>query len=1379
MTRSNQPRLFPIVSSPRTISYGGNCLGRFFIQIMLPGWFLFFPPATPGLVESVSVGDAALTDSSREIELSAGLFFQVPVGSYQPARLDFVDGRVEVTARPDEGVLVIHSSPLTVEPEGILALEYQTDSDQVNLASIVFDGAVSHTCVAFDNPSGANLKVNQSSIYTLFFFSHTGVVFPAFQVFNGGKETAHVTITRMTLTAFPNGTLFNQTQGDGDLPADVPFPLPVDPGFASLNDWGFDILLTGTQRPKANGDNHFASTGGTGCMLLPAAEAVANAFITLKISDEQTGPARGEVYIKRMSAADDNSAFVFLMTNGADTHFAVFVPGGRIPTDEWMKVPLFGHISAGPSYLVLQSAGADVLVDDLSFFVSTPLAQPTPTPEEPSPTPEEPSPTPTSLPSPSPTWEPEPTATPTSPGPLTPTPGIIDVPINTIVVTDDEHSTENLVGKVDQDEEDDRALTIHWNTDVEGIKDYHIYVNTVEPANFLGLTGSGEVKSFTWREGARYPGGIVTEGPQFGSSYLFIVAVIPFEGAAQYIYAAAPVLFLGYPEPTIPATATPEPSPTPSPSPTATLAPTVTPTAAPTATPTEAPTPTATPAQVGDLVRNGGFHDSSAWTLQAGWTIADGAARYDGSQKGWSYLEQDLAGDEQGMTAWLGYTVIEASREDQILALSSRGNCGVVYLSSTVGRHEVEVKVTNPQAPLLISAGGSNGAGRIVLDDISFIPAGANPTATPTHVPPSPTKVSTPTPTPVPVDTGVLKNGDFRTDSEWIKDRGWSIADGVARYDGTNQAWSYMQQDLAEDRKGQLYRLEYTVIESSAATNILALSSKGNFGLVYLNSTVGTHSVELTVTNDAAPFMISAGGNNGRGTVVLDNLILKLVQEPTPTPTLTFTPAPTNTPTAKPTNTPTSTPVPEPTHTPTETATPEPTNTSTPTSTPTPTITPTPTMTPNEHGYVELIKNGTFDSEMDWTLDTGWTITNGQARYNGSKSSWSTLQQPLDGDVKGKNYIIRYTVIASSADNNILALSSKGCFGLYYLKTSVGEHEYVLSVINDTAPFILSAGGPNGSATVTLDNISVIQAPDVIPTPTPSMPPTPTPTPKTEYPSVAEEALARVNFHRAWAGIAPMSLHSSLIQSSEAHSHYMYLNRIISHQEDPSLPGFTGVRAWDRAQHFGFPTGNVWEGIGSKSVSESASDCIDIQVSGPFHRYPVLHGGLTLLGYGQEDRYYTVNYGALSSQDATITVYPGENQTDVPVAFGGGESPNPFPGAAYPVGYAVTLFSPRNSSISVQSYYLKPVGGSNLTLLTFMPDSYYPYVFAMAAVKPLSAGTAYEAHIEATIGGKSFSKTWTFRTAGVSSGKVYYPAAIPGPVVPAYELPEIDIPGED
>ncbi|MFB3786487.1 MAG: CAP domain-containing protein [bacterium] len=1250
-----------------------------------------FALGVPGDPIPAAAGTPA--DQSQSIELIPSNFFQVPVGSSRPATLAFVEGRVEVTAQPDEGVLVIHPNPVTVESGGYLTLEYYTDSDQVNLASIVFDGEVNHTCVAYDNPSGANLVAARISPYTLFFRSATGSVFPAIQVFNRGKSTAHVTITRLSVTSVQDTALFNPTPRavGADYPGDIELPLPIDPGFSSLTGWGFDILLSGAQRPKTNGDNHYDSPGGTGCMWLPAGGAVSNAFISLKITEEQMGSARGGIFIKRISPADPNSTFVFLITNGSDTQFAAFVPGSRIPADAWMEVEVFGKINQGASYLVLQSAGMDVLVDDLSFYVSSPVVEPSPTPSF------------------------TPTATPTPPPSSTP---------------------------------------------------------TLEP----------------------------------------------------------------------------EPTATPVPTPTSTFTPTA----------TETPAPTSTPEPELELVRNGGFNDSSVWNMQSGWRIADGVARYDGTGGAWSYLEQDLIGDVKGQAYTLGYTVVEASMPSLILALSSRGNCGVMYLSSAVGWHEIEVTVTNPSAPLILSAGGTSGSGKIVLDDISFLPAGAKPTATPIPVPtattapvttptpglpPSPTATSVPVDTPTPMDTGVLKNGDFRMDSEWTKGAGWMIMDGNARYTGTSSAWSALQQDLPDDRGGQTYTFWYTVVESSAESNILALSSKGNFGLLYLNSALGIHEVEVTVANDAAPFIITAGGNIGHGTVVLDNLILKPAGEPVttptptpssePAPTWTATPEPESTPepavtdTPKPSNTPTSTktptPVPTPTRTPTATFTPKPSNTPTSTKTPTPTktptwtptetstptatktptpsktptltptetptpsptntltptLTPTPTMTPNEQGFVELLKNGGFDADMDWTLDTGWSIQNGQAQYNGGKSGWSTLQQPLDGDVKGKNYYIRYTVIEASSDHNILALSSKSCFGLYYLNTAVGDHEYILKDINAANPFILSAGGPDGSATVTLDNLSVFEGPDVIVTPTPATPPTPTPTPEIEYPSVAEEALARVNYHRAQAVIAPVDLNSSLIQSSEAHSHYMYLNRLVSHAEDPSLPGFTGARAWDRAQHFGFPTGNVWEGIGSKYLSESASDSIDVQVSGPFHRYPVLHAGLTLMGYGQEDRYYTINYGALNSQDATITVYPGVNQTDVPVAFGGGESPNPYPGASYPVGYAVTLFSPRSASISIHSYYLKPAGGSNLSLVTFMPDASYPYIFAMSAVEPLSAGTEYEAHIEATIGGGSFSKTWTFFTAGVSSGKAAYPAALPGPVIPPIELPAIDSPEMD
>ncbi|HQH73045.1 MAG TPA: hypothetical protein PK360_13315, partial [bacterium] len=508
-------------------------------------------------------GDSLPADQSQPIELIPGNFFQVPVGSSRPATLTFVEGRVEITAQPGEGVLVIHPDPVTVDSGGYQTLEYETDSDRINLASIMFDGEVNHTCVAYDNPSGANLTVGHVSSYTLYFHTVTGSVFPAFQIYNGGNTTAHVTISRLSLTSVQDGDLFNPTPRalEADYPGDIALPLPIDPGFASLTGWGFDILLTGAQRPKGNGDNHYDSPGGTGCMALPGAGGVSNAFISLKIAEDRTGPARGEIFIKRMSQAEPNSAFVFLITNGTDTQFAVFVPGSRIPTDAWMKVEVFGRISQGSSYLVLQSAGADVLVDDLSFYVSSPGEEPSPTPTSTSTS--TPAFTPTLTPtlplSPTPTWEPEPTATP--------------VPISTSTFT-----------------------------------------------------------------------------------------------------------------------------------------------------------PTATAEPDLELVRNGGFGDTSVWEMQSGWSIAGGVARYDGTGGAWSYLQQDLLGDEQGKAYTLGYTVVEATMPSLILALSSRGNCGVMYLSSAVGRHEVDVTVTNPSAPLIISAGGTNGSDKIVLDDVSFMPVGANPT---------------------------------------------------------------------------------------------------------------------------------------------------------------------------------------------------------------------------------------------------------------------------------------------------------------------------------------------------------------------------------------------------------------------------------------------------------------------------------------------------------------------------------------------------------------------------------------------------------------------------------------------------------------------------
>lgn len=43
----------------------------------------------------------------------------------------------------------------------------------------------------------------------------------------------------------------------------------------------------------------------------------------------------------------------------------------------------------------------------------------------------------------------------------------------------------------------------------------------------------------------------------------------------------------------------------------------------------------------------------------------------------------------------------------------------------------------------------------------------------------------------------------------------------------------------------------------------------------------------------------------------------------------------------------------------------------------------------------ELVTNGTFDTDSDWTKGTGWSIANGVARSDGSQTGISDLEQAI------------------------------------------------------------------------------------------------------------------------------------------------------------------------------------------------------------------------------------------------------------------------------------------------------------------------------------------------------------------------------------------------
>ncbi len=138
-----------------------------------------------------------------------------------------------------------------------------------------------------------------------------------------------------------------------------------------------------------------------------------------------------------------------------------------------------------------------------------------------------------SLPTPTATATATPTATFTpSPSP-TGTPVVFEIPDNTIVVTDDLHSTEDLVGKYDQDNPLDAVLAVRWPDLGEDITSYHIYVSVDgDESIYIDRVKDPSQTYFLW------------DGPEFNHSYQFTVYALRSATEPIEIKAEAPVLFL-------------------------------------------------------------------------------------------------------------------------------------------------------------------------------------------------------------------------------------------------------------------------------------------------------------------------------------------------------------------------------------------------------------------------------------------------------------------------------------------------------------------------------------------------------------------------------------------------------------------------------------------------------------------------------------------------------------------------------------------------------------------------------------------------------------------------------------------------------------------
>ena len=128
---------------------------------------------------------------------------------------------------------------------------------------------------------------------------------------------------------------------------------------------------------------------------------------------------------------------------------------------------------------------------------------------------------------------------------------------------------------------------------------------------------------------------------------------------------------------------------------------------------------------------------------------------------------------------------------------------------------------------------------------------------------------------------------------------------------------------------------------------------------------------------------------------------------------------------------------------------------------------------PNENLYgSELVTNGDFATDSDWTKQTSWSIGGGAANYDFLSDSKYIRQTLLNGGfVAGKTYKINFEITSGTAYMNI---NSNGG-GLISLNTySVGSYSIYVTPSISASDLLFYGRNTSGTA-FSIDNVSVVE----------------------------------------------------------------------------------------------------------------------------------------------------------------------------------------------------------------------------------------------------------------------------------------------------------------
>ena len=115
-----------------------------------------------------------------------------------------------------------------------------------------------------------------------------------------------------------------------------------------------------------------------------------------------------------------------------------------------------------------------------------------------------------------------------------------------------------------------------------------------------------------------------------------------------------------------------------------------------------------------------------------------------------------------------------------------------------------------------------------------------------------------------------------------------------------------------------------------------------------------------------------------------------------------------------------------------------------------------------------VVINGDFTTDSDWSKGTGWTISGGSANCDGSQTGTTSLTPSLDNVVNNVTYIVEYTISNYTSGSISIKLGNTG-YGA--VRTANGTYTEEIKALATTFP--RSQINANSSFTGSIDNVSV------------------------------------------------------------------------------------------------------------------------------------------------------------------------------------------------------------------------------------------------------------------------------------------------------------------